>query len=82
MQLEDPTPPEALPCSVHTFVRPLERFPPGFEAKARGNGKGVITPLQSERALLNNLLRAFLLPLPSPHSLICFTESKSIPLFQ
>ncbi|KAH9072265.1 DNA polymerase alpha catalytic subunit [Lactarius deliciosus] len=31
-QLDDPTPPEALPCTVHTLVRPLGRFPPGFEA--------------------------------------------------
>ncbi|KAI0692497.1 hypothetical protein BC835DRAFT_1407020 [Cytidiella melzeri] len=56
LQIEDPTPPEALPCSVHTFVRPLDRFPPNFEARARANGRGFITPLQNERVLLNNLL--------------------------
>ncbi|GBE89178.1 hypothetical protein SCP_1501860 [Sparassis crispa] len=31
LQIDDPTPPEALPCSVHTFVPPLDRFPPNFE---------------------------------------------------
>ncbi|EKM50078.1 uncharacterized protein PHACADRAFT_213841 [Phanerochaete carnosa HHB-10118-sp] len=56
LQLEDPTPPESLPCSVHTFVRPLDRFAPNFENRARMNGKGVIHPMQTERVLLNNLL--------------------------
>lgn len=57
VQLEDPTPPETLPCSVHTFVRPLDRFPPQFEARAKANVKGVIMPMHNERVLLNNLLR-------------------------
>ncbi|TCD69077.1 DNA-directed DNA polymerase alpha catalytic subunit pol1 [Steccherinum ochraceum] len=56
IQIEDPTPPETLPCSVHTFVRPLDRFPPNFETRARANGKGFITPMKNERMLLNNLL--------------------------
>ncbi|KIP07458.1 hypothetical protein PHLGIDRAFT_71117 [Phlebiopsis gigantea 11061_1 CR5-6] len=56
LQLEDPTPPESLPCTVYTFVRPLDRFPPNFEDRAKANGKGAIRPMQSERVLLNNLL--------------------------
>ncbi|KAI0272419.1 hypothetical protein BC834DRAFT_921889 [Gloeopeniophorella convolvens] len=56
IQLDDPTPPEALPCTVHTFVRPLGRFPPGFEAKIKSNMKGVISPMNNERMLLNSFL--------------------------
>ncbi|EPT01010.1 hypothetical protein FOMPIDRAFT_1030188 [Fomitopsis schrenkii] len=56
IDLDDPTPPEALPCSVRTFVRPLDRFPPNFEVRARKNGKGVISPMSNERMLLNSLL--------------------------
>ncbi|KAH9849847.1 hypothetical protein C2E23DRAFT_887828 [Lenzites betulinus] len=56
LDIDDPTPPEALPCTVRTFVRPLDRFPPNFEARASKNGKGVITPMMNERVLLNNLL--------------------------
>ncbi|TFK90825.1 hypothetical protein K466DRAFT_516455 [Polyporus arcularius HHB13444] len=56
LDIDDPTPPEALPCSVRTFVRPLDRFPPNFEAYASKNGKGVISPMPGERALLNSLL--------------------------
>ncbi|TBU30600.1 DNA polymerase alpha catalytic subunit [Dichomitus squalens] len=54
--IDDPTPPEALPCTVRTFVRPLDRFPANFEARASNNGKGVISPMKNERMLLNNLL--------------------------
>ncbi|KAI0358255.1 hypothetical protein OH77DRAFT_1256462 [Trametes cingulata] len=56
LDIDDPTPPEALPCTVRTFVRPLDRFPPNFEARASHNGKGVISPMKNERMLLNNLL--------------------------
>ena len=56
VDLDDPTPPEALPCSVRTFVRPLDRFPPNFEVRARKNGKGIISPMSNERMLLNSLL--------------------------
>jgi len=56
VQLDDPTPPEALPCSVHTFVRPLERFPPNFETRAKSNAKGFIMPTKNERVLLNSFL--------------------------
>lgn len=55
-QIDDPTPPEALPCTVHTLVRPLGRFPPGFEAKVKPNSKGLISPMSNERMLLNSLL--------------------------
>ncbi|KAH9066550.1 DNA polymerase alpha catalytic subunit [Lactarius vividus] len=55
-QLDDPTPPEALPCTVHTLVRPLGRFPPGFEATVKSNAKGLISPMNNERMLLNSLL--------------------------
>ncbi|CCM02599.1 uncharacterized protein FIBRA_04702 [Fibroporia radiculosa] len=54
--LDDPTPPEALPCLVRTFVRPLDRFPPNFEVRAAGNGKGVISTMKNERMLLSSLL--------------------------
>ncbi|KAI0077749.1 DNA polymerase alpha catalytic subunit [Panus rudis PR-1116 ss-1] len=56
IQIDDLTPPEQLPCSVHTFVRPLDRFPPNFENRARANGKGFISPMKNERMLLNSLL--------------------------
>lgn len=56
VQIDDPTPPEQLPCSVHTFVRPLDRFPPNFEMHAKANDKGRISPVKNERMLLNSLL--------------------------
>ncbi|KAF8064215.1 DNA polymerase family B-domain-containing protein [Lyophyllum atratum] len=56
MAIDDPTPPEKLPCTVHTFVRPLDRFPPNFEAQAKANGKGFISPMKNERMLLSSLL--------------------------
>ncbi|KAJ2926264.1 hypothetical protein H1R20_g10824, partial [Candolleomyces eurysporus] len=58
MQLEDATPPEKLPCTVQTFIRPLDRFPPNFEAEARASTKGTISPMQNERMLLSLLLGA------------------------
>ncbi|KAJ7282017.1 DNA polymerase family B-domain-containing protein [Mycena rebaudengoi] len=58
MLIDDPKPPEQLPCTVQTFVRPLDRFPPNFEAKALANGKGAITPVKNERMLLSSLLHA------------------------
>ncbi|PWN51312.1 hypothetical protein IE53DRAFT_386318 [Violaceomyces palustris] len=55
-QIEDPTPPEELPCSIYTAVRPLgPMFPPGFEAEAK-RGKTKIVTLKYERMLLNSLL--------------------------
>ncbi|TFK39510.1 DNA polymerase alpha catalytic subunit [Crucibulum laeve] len=58
MQLDDPTPPERLPCTVQTFVRPLDQFPPNFEKEAKANGRGFISPMKNERMLLNTLLVA------------------------
>ena len=57
--IDDPTPPESLPCAVHTFVRPLDRFPPNFEVKAKANGKGFISPMKNERMLLSSLLSTY-----------------------
>ena len=56
MQIDDPTPPEKLKCTVRTFVRPLDKFPPNFEKRAKDNAKGSILPMQNERMLLNSLL--------------------------
>ncbi|ESK87837.1 dna polymerase alpha catalytic subunit [Moniliophthora roreri MCA 2997] len=58
MAIDDPTPPERLPCTVQTFVRPLDRFPKDFEARAKANGKGAISPMINETMLLNSLLAA------------------------
>ncbi|TFK51987.1 hypothetical protein OE88DRAFT_1658731 [Heliocybe sulcata] len=56
IQIDDPTPPEALPCTSNTFVRPLDRFPPNFEFAAKKNSKGSIATMKNERMLLNSLL--------------------------
>ncbi|PPQ69598.1 hypothetical protein CVT26_001586 [Gymnopilus dilepis] len=56
MHIDDPTPPEKLKCAVHTFIRPLDRFPANFEQQARANRKGTIMPMKNERMLLNSLL--------------------------
>jgi DNA polymerase alpha subunit A len=56
VQIDDPTPPEKLKCTVHTFVRPLDKFPPNFAQEAKVNAKGTIMPMQNERMLLNSLL--------------------------
>jgi len=58
VNIDDPTPPDKLPCTVQTFVRPLDQFPPNFEARAKANGKGTISPAKNERMLLNTLLSA------------------------
>lgn len=60
MALEDSTPPEQLPCSMYTVVRPLgSMFPPSFEKEAK-NGKSKIVTMKYERMLLNSLLGKFL----------------------
>ncbi|KDR67668.1 hypothetical protein GALMADRAFT_146949 [Galerina marginata CBS 339.88] len=58
MQIEDGTPPEKLKCTVQTFVRPLDKFPPNFEKLAKTSTKGLITSVPHERLLLNQLLLA------------------------
>ncbi|TDL23727.1 DNA polymerase alpha catalytic subunit [Rickenella mellea] len=56
IQIDDPTPPDQLPCTVHTFVRPIEKFPANFQSVAQSNKKGLISPEPNERSLLNRLL--------------------------
>ena len=56
MNLDDPTPPDQLPCSVHTLVRPLDKYPQGFQQAAQANKRGIISAEANERALLNRLL--------------------------
>ncbi|CDZ97565.1 dna polymerase alpha catalytic subunit [Phaffia rhodozyma] len=51
----DPTPPEKQPSSIHTIVRPLGDFPPGFVNKCRSEGSKIV-PVKDESLLLNNLL--------------------------
>ncbi|KAF8585711.1 DNA polymerase alpha catalytic subunit [Ramaria rubella] len=54
--IDDPKPPSELPCTVHTYIRPLNNFPSGFEAKAKENRTSKIMPMKNERMLLNQLL--------------------------
>ncbi|KZS94508.1 DNA polymerase alpha catalytic subunit [Sistotremastrum niveocremeum HHB9708] len=56
MAVDDPTPPDQLPCSVHTYVRPLDKFPPNFEAASQSGKRRLMHPVKSERLLLNSLL--------------------------
>ena len=62
VRIDDSSPPESLPCSVHTFVRPLDRFPPNFESRAKAGSKGFISPVRNEQSLLNCLLGMSLSP--------------------
>jgi hypothetical protein len=66
VQIDDPTPPEQLKCTVRTFVRPLDKFPPNFEKSAKVNAKGSILPMQNERMLLNSLLSKLAPLVPRP----------------
>ena len=54
-KIDDATPPEKQRFTSHTIVRPLGKYPTGFEAKARAEPSKII-PVPSERALLGNLL--------------------------
>ncbi|KAH8116362.1 hypothetical protein DFH11DRAFT_1580132 [Phellopilus nigrolimitatus] len=56
LEIDDPTPPEQLPCTVHTLVRPLDKFPAKFQAAAQSNKRGTISAEANERVLLNRLL--------------------------
>lgn len=56
MQIDDPTPPEQLKCSVNTFIRPLDKFPKNFEKQAKNSSKGAIVLAQNEQMLLTSLL--------------------------
>lgn len=54
--IDSTTPPEKQPSSSHTFVRPLGRYPPGFENRARAQKRSKIIPAPNERALLGQVL--------------------------
>ncbi|KAL5492315.1 POL1 [Sanghuangporus weigelae] len=56
LDIDDPTPPDQLPCAVHTLVRPLDKFPAKFQAACLANKKGIISAEANERMLLNRLL--------------------------
>ncbi|KAF8196860.1 DNA polymerase family B-domain-containing protein [Mycena galopus ATCC 62051] len=58
MLIDDSKALEELPCTVQTFVRPLDKFPPNFEAQATANSKSAISPVKNERMLLSSLLNA------------------------
>ncbi|KAF8337259.1 ribonuclease H-like domain-containing protein [Amanita rubescens] len=77
MNIHDPTPPDKLPCTVQTFVRPLLQFPPNFEARAKADGKGTISPAKNERMLLNTLLSAV-----TPSSTIHNLNKSKISIFK
>jgi DNA polymerase alpha subunit A len=53
--IDDPTPPDGFSSTLNTIVRPIERFPPGLELRAKTEASP-ITTVKAERALLNNLL--------------------------
>lgn len=56
VNIDDPTPIEKQPCSLHTAVRPLlDKFPAGFEHLARTQKNKILTA-KTERQLLNHLL--------------------------
>ncbi|KAI0032658.1 DNA polymerase alpha catalytic subunit, partial [Vararia minispora EC-137] len=56
VNIDDPTPPESLPCTVHTYVRPLGEYPGNFETFVKSNKKGLISPMKNERMLLAHML--------------------------
>ncbi|CCJ31341.1 unnamed protein product [Pneumocystis jirovecii] len=56
ISLDDPTPPNNLPCQTFTIVRPIKQlFPTGFEALAKKH-KGTIKVEKTESSLLNCFL--------------------------
>ncbi|KAF8920856.1 hypothetical protein CPB85DRAFT_1372860 [Mucidula mucida] len=59
MGIDDTKPPEQLPCTVQTLVRPLGKFPPQFETRAQSSTRGSVTPVNNERMLLSSLLQSF-----------------------
>ena len=73
MDIDDPTPPDQLPCSVHTLVRPLDKFPAKFQTVAQSNKIGLISAEANERVLLNRLLGMTLINVQSrPNTYIDF----------
>ena len=59
MVIDNTTPPEQQPSSSHTFVRPIGKYPPGFESRARAQTQTRIVPAPNERALLGQALGLF-----------------------
>lgn len=55
VNIEDPTPPDRQPSSLNTIVRPIEKFPPDLEQRARTE-RSPFQTVKAERALLNSLL--------------------------
>ncbi|ORY24867.1 hypothetical protein BCR39DRAFT_312260 [Naematelia encephala] len=53
--IDDPTPPDRQPSQLATIVRPIEKFPPGLEQRARSE-RSPFQTVKAERALLNSLL--------------------------
>ena len=53
--LDDPTPPDRLRSRLNTIIRPIEKFPPGLEARAKSE-RSPFQTVKAERALLNSLL--------------------------
>lgn len=53
--IDDPTPPERLHSTLNTIIRPIEKFPPGLEARAKTE-RSPFQTVKAERALLNSLL--------------------------
>ncbi|GMK53505.1 hypothetical protein CspeluHIS016_0100910 [Cutaneotrichosporon spelunceum] len=55
VNIEDATPPDRQPSSLTTIVRPIEKFPPGLEARSKSE-RSQFQAVKAERALLNSLL--------------------------
>lgn len=53
--IDDPTSPDRLASSVNTIVRPIEKFPPNLESRAKTE-RSPFQTVKAERALLNSLL--------------------------
>ncbi len=53
--IDDHTPPDRLPSQLNTIIRPIEKFPPGLEARAKTE-RSPFQTVKAERALLNSLL--------------------------
>lgn len=53
--IDDPSPPDKQPSSLTTIIRPIEKFPPGLEARAKTE-RSPFQTVKAERALLNSLL--------------------------
>lgn len=53
--IDDPTPPDGLSSTLNTIVRPIEKFPPNLETRAKTESSPFLA-VKVERALLNALL--------------------------